>query len=203
MNCGAILLAAGLSRRYGANKMEACVLGVPLLLRTVAIYTGQGFPVIVVINNNLPPYLRKSIEGMTDTVVMPSPLSSNWEPGMGDSLAAGVVRAQSLGWDAALIGLSDMPLVKPETLTAIGNGLDDNASIVPVYKGEWGHPVGFRNRFFSELATLDGDKGGRQVLLSSSPKQLEVDDYGVIFDVDTPEHLEQAESLFQSKTSLK
>jgi molybdenum cofactor cytidylyltransferase len=61
------------------------------------------------------------------------------------------------------------------------------ALVVPTFAGRRGHPVGFDGRFREHLLALSGDAGARAVLATqgSAVYQLEVDDPGVVQDVDT------------------
>ena len=107
--------------------------------------------------------------------------------GMGDSIAAAVRHsADSAGW---LIALGDMPFVLPETIDAVARRLDDDAIVVPLYAGQYGHPVGFGRHHGLALAGLSGERGARRVLQSHPLQELEVDDAGILWDVDEPQRL--------------
>ncbi|PMS35937.1 molybdenum cofactor cytidylyltransferase [Trinickia symbiotica] len=111
--------------------------------------------------------------------------SSEAERGMGASLAAGVhASADADGW---VVALADMPWIAPETIEAVARRLGQGSSIVaPVYRGRRGHPVGFGAMHGTALAALNGDVGARLLLESSDLTTIDVDDAGVIADVDTP-----------------
>ncbi len=111
--------------------------------------------------------------------------SSEAERGMGASLAAGVhASADADGW---IVALADMPWVAPETVEAVARHLGQGSSIVaPVYRGRRGHPVGFGAMHGAALAALDGDVGARLLLETPDLTTIDVDDAGVIADVDTP-----------------
>jgi molybdenum cofactor cytidylyltransferase len=115
--------------------------------------------------------------------------SNDAERGMGASLAAGVrASADAEGW---IVSLADMPWIAPNTIESVARRLDEGASIViPVYRGQRGHPVGFGAMHGSALAALDGDVGARALLASSDSTKIEVDDAGVLADVDTPSDLQ-------------
>ncbi|MEA3119905.1 MAG: molybdenum cofactor cytidylyltransferase [Paraburkholderia sp.] len=114
--------------------------------------------------------------------------SKDAQRGMGASLAAGVhASADAKGW---IVSLADMPWIAPHTIEAVARQIDEGASIVvPVYRGKRGHPVGFGAMHGSALAALDGDVGARALLASSDLTTIEVDDAGVLADVDTPSDL--------------
>jgi molybdenum cofactor cytidylyltransferase len=106
------------------------------------------------------------------------------ERGMGASLAAGVrATREAEGW---IIALADMPWIATSTIEAIARRLDGGASIVvPVYRGRRGHPVGFGAMHGDALSALDGDTGARSLLDSNAIVSIDVDDAGVLADIDT------------------
>jgi molybdenum cofactor cytidylyltransferase len=110
--------------------------------------------------------------------------------GMGHSLAAGVrAEGDAAGW---VVALADMPYVRPSTIAAVVAALNDGARIaVPAYRGERGHPVGFAGSCRGDLLALRGDSGARAVLErhTREVRRLEVDDPGILQDIDTVEDL--------------
>jgi len=114
--------------------------------------------------------------------------SADAERGMGASLAAGIRATRDAeGW---IIALADMPWIAPTTIEAIARRLDGGASIVvPVYRGRRGHPVGFGAMHCEALSSLDGDIGARALLASNDIVTLDVDDAGILADIDTPADL--------------
>ena len=108
--------------------------------------------------------------------------------GMGHSLVCGVrALADAQGW---IVALADMPRVRPGTIAAIAQRLAAGARIVvPVYRGQRGHPVGFAAALREELLALHGDSGARALLErhAEQVERLPVDDPGILQDVDTRE----------------
>jgi molybdenum cofactor cytidylyltransferase len=103
--------------------------------------------------------------------------------GMGRSIASGVAeRASSSGW---LMLPADMPLVRPDTLRAVAAALEQHAVVYAQHHGRRGHPVGFGAELYSELIRLDGDEGARRIVARYPVHGLEVNDPGVLVDVDT------------------
>ena len=128
---------------------------------------------------------------------------------MGDSLAAGIARVSDAGYQASLIVLGDMPWVRPDTLRVLCTTLSERgpaAIVAPVYAPAGGgtacavqagstmrgHPVGFGSNHFARLLRLSGDTGARELLRRHAADLVicEVDDPGVLRDVDTPRHLQ-------------
>lgn len=110
------------------------------------------------------------------------------ERGIGASLAAGVrASPDANSW---IVALADMPWVMPSTIESVVRRLDEGASIVaPRYRGQRGHPVGFGPQHGAALSRLDGDVGARTLLASPELTMIDVDDAGVLTDVDTPADL--------------
>jgi molybdenum cofactor cytidylyltransferase len=113
---------------------------------------------------------------------------------MGDSIAAAVRATQDApGW---LVLPGDLPLVLPQTLLTVAQALRDESIVVPSYQGERGHPVAFGARFRPELLRLSGPQGAAAIVRANRPSTLELDDVGVVTDVDTAEALAAASDRF-------
>lgn len=121
-------------------------------------------------------------------------------PGMGDSIAAGVkATPDANGW---LILPADLPLIRGETLLAMA--LAPPAAVsVPLFEGQRGHPVRFAASCGPELLNLKGNSGAAHILrtqaANNSVAYVEVDDCGVVTDVDTLEDLRRAEALLAKR----
>lgn len=188
MTTGAILLAAGFSRRFGSIKLGAVLPdGNTVLQRTSKLLLSVTSEVVVVTR---PQLLEAGIfagTGFTDSQIV---LCQDAERGMGHSLACGM-RALPSHWDACVVYLADMPFIRAATLTKIHGMAAHNRIIVPVYNHQRGHPVCFGRDFFSELTQSLGDTGGRDVIKRHPEKlqTLTIDDPGILQDIDTPQDL--------------
>jgi molybdenum cofactor cytidylyltransferase len=115
--------------------------------------------------------------------------------GMGDSIALGVkVCADADGW---LILPGDLPLVRADSLRRVALALADHEVVVPHHEGGPGHPVGFRRACFDALAGLSGDAGAASIVRArrkeGKVRDLQLDDPGIRFDVDTLDDLREAQ----------
>ncbi|MBB5417741.1 molybdenum cofactor cytidylyltransferase [Paraburkholderia atlantica] len=110
------------------------------------------------------------------------------ERGMGASLAAGIEASDDAeGW---IVALADMPRIAIPTIEAVARALDNGAPLVaPFYDGQRGHPVGFGSEHRDALLALDGDTGAKALLKSGALTRIDVDDPGILRDVDTPDDL--------------
>ena len=178
-----IVLAAGKAQRFlGPTHKLSQALGTSTVLGTTLGHAiASQLPVVVVTTEPLAEIARRSVAAR-DVVVLPEAGAAT-HLGMGHSIASGVVaRADASGW---LILPADMPLVRPSTLMAVAAQLQHHAVVCAHYKGRRGHPVGFSAELYSELAALSGDEGARRLVARYPALGLEVDDPGVLMDVDT------------------
>ena len=107
---------------------------------------------------------------------------------MGFSIAMGVAeRSGAPGW---LVLPGDMPVVRSGTLLAVATALEQHPVVCAQYRGRRGHPVGFAAELYSELILLDGDDGARRVVARYPAHGQEVDDPGILLDVDTEADLD-------------
>lgn len=187
-----MVLAAGVSRRFGEDKRRARLpSGLSLLEASLAVYLRTlGHCIVVVDRCDRSLGAELKAQGAT-LVSLEGVRSGRLNAGMGDSLAVGVSRLAADGYGAGLIALGDMPLVKPQTIESLVAELDQHPIVAPVCQGRRGHPVGFQARFYPELRELRGDLGARAVLRrhASLLGELAVDDSGVLLDVDSPDDL--------------
>ena len=188
-----MLLAAGASRRFGADKRAHTMGGGQSLLHTTIEKYIRCFEQVVVV-------LRPDDQALADALVehfgTRAPrvvIATNAALGMGHSLAAGIAAIDD--WDHAFIALADMPFVQTDTiekLKAAMAGASGNAIIQPTFNGRPGHPVGFGHHHFAALLALSGDAGARSVVMRCNDDVVEVavQDQGVIRDVDKPADLD-------------
>lgn len=108
--------------------------------------------------------------------------------GMGASLAAGVAATEDA--ESWIVALADMPCIAPETIGAVARAVDEGAPLVaPYYRGRRGHPAGFGAEHRAALLALDGDAGARALFSAHAVTRIDVDDAGVLRDIDTPADL--------------
>jgi molybdenum cofactor cytidylyltransferase len=178
-----ILLAAGSSRRFGSNKLLMPLADGTLLAGAAAGTLIATVPESIAVVRPGDAELATLLAGKGLRIVE----CAEAELGMGHSLAAGVAAAS--GADAWLIALADMPSIRISTFTRISAQLRAGSALVaPFHAGRRGHPVGFSARFDTELLSLTGDAGARDLFAGHalSLTRLDVDDPGILIDVDTP-----------------
>ena len=182
-----LLLAAGLSRRFGSDKRQAGLPGgVSILRQSVQRYAAVLDDVLVVLRpQDDSEQLLDEISGLRVT------RAPGGGAGMGDSLAAGMAALGDAS--AVLIGLADKPLLLEDSISMVSKALLTHSLVAPCYQGKQGHPVGFTQPWFPQLAALRGESGARALLneYRSLCYFIDVKDPGVIIDIDTPVQLAQ------------
>jgi molybdenum cofactor cytidylyltransferase len=142
---------------------------------------------------------KKVIDWTLDAVRasgLPWHLEEAGHPGMGDSIAAAVrTTPQANGW---LILPADLPLIQSATLLAVAQALQTAHQVIPMFKGQRGHPVGFNAQYALQLSNLQGNRGATQVKPAQAAIELIVSDMGCVTDIDTLQDLEKAQELLRS-----
>ena len=190
MKIGALVLAAGFSKRFGRDKRaESVHEDEPMLLLTIKNLALHFEEIIVV--------LRGNDQIIADLVVNRFQASriiihhaKNSIEGIGTSLGSTIPIVTERKWESAFIFLGDMPYIKQETISKLKTEALTNPFniIVPKFETETGHPVCFPNRFYKEIGSLSGDVGAKKIIDSNLEHVMFVktNDRGVNLDVDTP-----------------
>ena len=180
---GAVILAAGMSRRYGSPKQLAMKGGATIVERVIEAASEAGlWPIVVVV----PVWLARRAQ-LTSTEV-------RWvrnafpERGMSLSLRLGLA-ALPVSVSAALVLLGDQPGVPASTLAAILGARGDRPLIAASAGGLQAPPVLVERSQFGLIESLRGDIGLRQVLQDNADlvRAVEVGTHPP--DLDTPADL--------------
>jgi len=185
-----VILAAGQGNRFkgSRHKLDEPLDGSTVLGHTLRNATASRLPVVLVTTAAFQAPASKWL--MQRDIIVLTPEQAR--RGMGSSIAAGVTeRAAAAGW---LILPADMPLVRPQTMRAVADALQRHPVVYAQHHGRRGHPVGFAAELYSELAGLSGDEGARRIVARYPVHGEEVDDPGVLMDIDTVEDLASASS---------
>ena len=175
-----VLLAAGRGERFGGHKLLAPWRDGTAVAVAAARHLIDALPDSVAVLRPGDEILASLLAAEGLRIVV----NPNADGGMGTSLAHGVAASEADGW---VIALADMPAIRPATIQAVAEALAAGTPLAaPVYRGERGHPIGFARRFQAELAALEGDRGGRDILAqhANELRLIEVDDPGVLVDID-------------------
>ena len=181
-----LLLAAGSAKRFGSDKLlHPLQHGVPIAVQA-ARHLKKEIPRVVVA-------LRPSserLQGLLREEGCEVVACANADEGMGASLACAARAAGAA--DGYLVALADMPFVRPSSIAAVRDALENGARIVaPYFRARRGHPVGISGSFHEQLIGLGGDEGARSILSAHEADlvKVPVGDPGVVRDIDQPDDL--------------
>ena len=194
-----VVLAAGAGSRYHGpeHKLSAMLGGERVLARTLRNALASQMPVVLVVSERIA-HEVSGLVAASDLVIVDALSQRTW--GMGDSIAAGVaMRASADGW---LVLPGDMPLVRPASLRSVADALDQQPIAYAQHRGRRGHPVGFSAEMFSELVMLKGDEGARRLLARYPTAPVELDDAGVLIDIDTVADLAAAQRRIDGASEI-
>jgi len=188
---GALVIAAGFSRRFGSDKRVFQLKHEPLLIATLRSYRAAFANVAVVVRSSDSALTRMIGEGFGRQLPIIVP-TNQAHLGMAASIADGI-RAV-VDWDYAFLGLGDMPYIRPDTLRTLKAAMDairidkEPCLVMPMHGDTPGHPVGFSREFFAELIALTGDRGARSVVDAhhAAVRRIVIDDPGIVTDIDHP-----------------
>lgn len=184
----AIVLAAGVSRRMGRNKLLLPYKGKPLLAYVVQqILAARVGPVIVVTGHDAS-LVAASLKGLSVQIVH----NSRYEEGMTSSIQAGIAAASGEGY---MICLSDMALISPGEYALLNRAfikelkLDKACIIQPTYDNQVGNPVTFSAAWREAILANTDPEGCKNIVRSHTENvyQVEMLTSSVLQDVDWPD----------------
>ena len=187
----AILLAAGESRRMGYPK-PLLRIGPNTFLEVLARAILQSVNRLIVVVGAHGKAVRAAIPADARIAVVENP---DYRRGQLSSIKAALPQiGREAG--AAMIHLADHPMVRPETFRAVVDEFRRGGKPVVIARhgGRRGHPVLFARELFAELAAAPEDQGARAVVARDPARvaYVDVDDSGILTDLDTPEDLARA-----------
>lgn len=185
----AIVLAAGQSRRMGgANKLTATIGNRPLVRIVVDAARSSRAQGVSVVSGHRSEAVRACFRGLPITTIY----NPDYADGLSTSVRAGISNLPD-DVDGAIVLLGDMPEITGEIINRLIAAFDpENGAliVVPTFRGKRGNPVLWSSRFFPELLTLQGDKGGRELIGANPDAVVEVEiGPAVALDIDTPDAL--------------
>ena len=204
---GCVLMASGLSTRFGSNKLLAQFDGQPLLCRAFAATDTPQLSARIVVTRSAQVQALCKAQGV--------PVLLHALPGRNDTVRLGLsaLLAQHPELTGCMFLPGDQPLLRRATvdqlLTDFAQTQKETERVIfrlgaPAGNGPdplVGSPVLFSNGFFPELLTLPEGKGG-SVLLHKYPTLVHtacIAQPEELADTDTPAALAQLEALVREK----
>ena len=194
---GCVIMASGLARRFGSNKLLADFGGRPLLCRALEVTATPALAARVVVTRSA------EVKALCDAQAVPCLLHSL--PGRNDTVRLGLeaLLSELPGLAGCIFLPGDQPLLRKESLEAMArdfSALDENerAILRLGFRAEdgterLGSPVLFGSSYFGALCSLPEGKGGG-VVIRQHPESVQAV-YAArqeeLEDADTAEELER------------
>ncbi len=171
-----VLLAGGASQRMGRPKALLKVGGRSLLRWGIDTLISAGCASVTVVTGAYRGTLIRELPQGIHHIH-----ARNWRGGMRASLTCGVRHAPN---GPIVVHHVDAPGVRASTIRKLMGALE-NQPVVPVYHGQLGHPVVLPLRIRERLAQPDL-RPLNALMQEIGIKRVEVDDNGVLSNVNTP-----------------
>ncbi len=194
----AVIIAGGHSSRMGTPKPLLPLGNTTAVERTADIFRQAGLTDILVVlgcrSDETAVVLDKS--GIRYII------NENFEDGMFSSIKKGVksISEKDSKSRAFFLLPVDCPLVRPYTILRLMDTYDKFIMpvIYPVFNGDTGHPPLIDMRCADRILEWKGDGGLRELLkeYDDSSVKLELNDPGIIFDMDIPDDYRKANARF-------
>jgi molybdenum cofactor cytidylyltransferase len=182
---GAIILAAGLSKRMGQSKM-LLPWGERTVIEAIAqTLTPFRLAEVVVVTGHQSAEVAKALKDYPVKTVL-NPQYATGE--MLSSLQVGL-RALSRDIDACLVLMGDQPQVKARLIRHLLKLYAEGAGaiIAPTFQGQRGHPILIHRRYWPELLALPFGSAPRDAINRHAVTTFEVENDSILRDIDTPE----------------
>lgn len=189
---GCVIMASGMGKRFGANKLMADFAGEPMILHALKA-TEQLCKHRVVITRH--PEVAQLCETYGVKFVLHD------LPHRSDTIRLGLEFLGDI--DACMFLPADQPLIRKETLSALVHHWENDREqmIRPVCNETPGSPVIFPSWAFPELKNLPEGKGGNIVIQKHEDqiKTFTISDPYELMDADTPYALEILQKAFKNR----
>ena len=186
---GCVIMASGLGKRFGSNKLMADFHGMPMFQRALDATAGLFSHRVVVTRHESVAALCR--EQNVDVVLHDLPHRS-------DTVRLGLEAVGDL--DCCMFLPGDQPLLRRETVAMLLESWKENPDRIvrPAYEDSEGSPVLFPAWAFPELKNLPEGKGGG-VIIKNHPEvvhRVSIANPFELADADTPETLELLKGLY-------
>lgn len=192
---GCVIMASGMGKRFGGDKLMTELLGKPMIQYIVEATEGLFEKRVVVTRN-------KKVESWC--LERQIPVVCHELPGRNDTVRLGIQKLNE-GMEGMLWGCvfcqADMPFVKRESLKKmLSMAAEQKEGIYRMsYQGQLGSPVLFGKEYFAALKSLSEGKGGSEIIKDNSEKvrYVEAMDEYELWDMDTREDYDKIREIME------
>ncbi len=207
MKLSMIYMASGFGKRFGSNKLLASLEGRPLYAYGLAalaegaviLEKRSGIVCEVITVSQYPQILENARHLIPEGKTAENPCS---EEGITASIRLGVAASRE-DTDAFLFFVADQPYTEGEMIASFVEGYFKSGKKIgcTAFRGRRGSPTVFGACYRSELLSISGDRGGRQVM-KAHPEELWImeTEEKQLWDVDLPEDLKRGRKEYGAGT---
>ncbi|WP_332696380.1 nucleotidyltransferase family protein [Halalkalibacter lacteus] len=195
----AIILAAGYSSRANAFKMTLPMGQMTVLEQTISKFEGLCSRVIVIGGFQaeiIQEEVMKINEKNAYSFQIKFVFNENFNQGMFSSIQKGCIAVND---SPIFITPGDCPMVKKETVQRLAE--EEGNMVIPSFKFKGGHPIKISNEVKQQILKTNPKSNLRVVLNRFEKKYVNVDDRGVIMDIDTPNDYQKAIDYYKALLS--
>ena len=186
-----LILAAGKSERMGRSKALLPFRGSCFLTHVLTEASHSNLTNVKIVLG----YDAESIHQSLPETKPKAVINPNYEQGQLSSLQCGLRHLSSAGLDGVMVFLIDHPMIHRGLINQLIEAFSQNDApiVIPSFEHRRGHPMIFGAELFSELLAAPLDQGAVSVVRKHQHEilHLEVDEPGVLVDIDTPEAYEK------------
>ena len=190
-------MASGFSRRLGADKLSQSLCGKSVLQMVVENALGTGIGKIVVVLRE-----RGQAKLLPHDPKISVIYNENADAGMSSSIKAAVLRAEP-EFDSFLFLNGDMPFFTTGSMKKLLEAWAMNPDKIACIRhgGVLRGPVIFPRKYMGLLLGLEGESGGREILMNHREEvvSIDVEDPDEVADIDSPGDLEQAREICKKR----
>lgn len=197
-----IILAAGKSERFGQPKVLQTFLGESFVTRIITHLRDVGVRNIsLVLGYRAGEFISQIPQSGFPFIV----INKQYESGQFSSLQAGV---KTIGENISgvLMTLVDCPHISSQVYQSVYDVAQSNPEkvIIPTYQTQGGHPIYLPKPILGKITQASATDNLRDLLRQEQNKihRIELNEPGLIRDIDTPEDLFALEQLY-SKSLMK
>ncbi len=195
-----IVMAAGLSRRMGVNKLLLCIDNTPLIIRTLRIIEKSRLQQLIVVYSDpavlevIKDYEKARTHGQISNMEIKRVYNGQPARGQSESVKSGMYESDP-GSKGYMFFVADQPFLNHQVINQIINTFTENPEhiVVPLYNRERGMPIIFPGKYRLDLLGVSGDKGGRSIIDQNAKGTifLPIADPKIGEDMDTIEDYEK------------
>jgi molybdenum cofactor cytidylyltransferase len=187
----AVILSGGASQRMGSPKALLPYQGRPFLEHLLDVTKHAKIGVRRVVLGAHAEPIAGAVKLASDEIVV----NEDWEKGQLSSIQA-AIRSLPAGTDGLILCLIDHPLI---SATLVDDLIErfyaaQMKIVLPVFRGQRGHPVIFSAALYDELLAAPLDKGARAVVWTHGGEiaELATTEQGCVLNLNDPDTLQRA-----------